>query len=184
MPISQLNYEEGNIFWNVYENILSTENKTIFAYGLLLFIIPLFPLHQLIIGAIVNALLIKSAISMKTKNVFLLALIPSIAAMAGGLLFGGFSSAMIYMIPFIWAGNFVIMVLMRKMFIQKKKNYWLSSILGTTTKTALLFSAAITMLSFGLVPVLFLTAFGIIQFVTAIMGSILVFMHGRIVYRK
>ncbi len=179
-----LEYESNSLFENLHANFLSTENKTLFSYGLVLFLIPMFPLHQLIIGTIVNALLIKSAITMKTKNVFLLALIPSIAVATGGVLFGGLTSAMVYMIPFIWAGNAVLMLFMRKMFMQKKKNYLLSSLAGATTKTALLFAVAFVLLAYSFVPVLFLTAFGILQFVTAIAGAIIVGAADKFLPRK
>jgi len=179
-----LEYESNSLFDLLHANFLSTENKTLFSYGLILFLIPLFPLHQLIIGTIVNALLIKSAISMKTKNVFFLALIPSIAVATGGLLFSGLTSAMIYMLPFIWAGNVVLMLFMRKMFMHKKRNYLLASLAGATAKTALLFTAAFVLLAYSFGPVLFLTAFGIIQFVTAIAGAVLIGAADKFLLKK
>ncbi|VVB76257.1 Uncharacterised protein [uncultured archaeon] len=179
-----LEYKNNLLLDNLHANFLSTENKTLFSYGLVLFLIPLFPLHQLIIGTIVNALLIKSAISMKTKNVFLLALIPSIAVAAGGVLFGGLTSSTIYMLPFIWAGNATLMLFMRRMFARENKNYLISSLAGATAKTALLFSAAFVMLAYSFVPALFLTAFGILQFGTAVAGAIAVGAADKFIFKK
>ncbi|MEI7961939.1 MAG: hypothetical protein WCI04_06405, partial [archaeon] len=103
------------------ENIFEQANKAnlVFAYfdknelklgalfGLALFTIPFIIANQLIVGTLVNAILIKSAIDFKSKKVFLLSIIPSIAAFLAGILFGNLTHQVLLMLPFIWVGNIV-----------------------------------------------------------------------------
>jgi hypothetical protein len=151
------------------------ENKEIMLYALALFIIPFISMNQLIVGTLVNAVLINSAITCKTKKVFLLAIIPSIAAFSAGILFANLTPQLLLMLPFIWIGNFVLMYLAQIIISMQKKNYFVGATLGATAKTLLLFFSAELLFTQALVPVLFLTAFGAIQFITAISGAILVF---------
>ena len=169
-----LGYTSNSVTRHIHAQLFSTEYKIIFTYALALFIIPLLSPNQIIVGTAVNALLIKSSITIRTRKVFLLALIPSIAVMGGGILFGGLTSSMLIMIPFIWVANLVLMLLMKKLFVQKNKEYFFSAVISATTKTILLFSVTFGLLAFSLVPAVFLTAFGVLQLITALSGATLV----------
>ncbi|HNV01596.1 MAG TPA: hypothetical protein PKK60_04175 [archaeon] len=162
---------------NVYfsNTIFSKENKELLLFVLLVFTTPLIVTNQLIVGTIVNALLIKSAIDYKSKKVFLLSLIPSIAVILGGILFTNLTPQVLFVLPFIWLGNFSLMFLMRKIFVQNKVNYLISSIVSASVKTILLFSFTFILFSASLVPIVFLTTFGLNQFLTAMSGSIIIF---------
>lgn len=157
-------------------NIFSRETKELTALGLVIFIAPFFLTNQLILGTIVNALLIKSAIDYKTNKVFLISFLPSLAVIINGFLFLGLTSQMIYILPFIWLGNISIMYLTRALFKMRKLNYFTSALISSAVKTLILFSAAFILFNLNLVPVLFLTTFGIIQFFTAMSGAILIFL--------
>jgi len=163
-----------------YAFLLKKENKEIAFYAIALFTLPLFPLNQLIVGTLVNALLIKSAITTKSKKVFLLSLIPSAAVIVGGVLFANLTSQILLMLPFIWLGNFVLMFLMRRIHSEKKKGFALSAFFSSAVKTILLFAVAFIFYSQALVPALFLTMFGGLQFVTAMSGAIIVFVSNKI----
>ncbi len=151
------------------------ENNWLYLLAFGLLIVPMVLGNQLIIGTIVNALLIGAAIKFKTKKVLILSLIPSIAAFSAGILFGNLTHTVILMMPFIWAGNILLMMIVRKLNVEIGKNYFYTILAGATGKTILLFSIAFTLFAFSLVPVIVLTAFGILQFATAISGGILYF---------
>jgi hypothetical protein len=167
-------YKKTFLTNNSFTHVISETHKTILAYGLVLFIVPLLPLNQLIIGTLVNALLIRAALTLKTKKVFALTLVPSIAVFTGGVLFGSLTGHTLLMLPFIWIGNLVLMLLMRKLFLGKQIRFMTSALVAASTKTFTLFGVAILLFSQGLIPALFLTAFGIIQFITALAGALLV----------
>jgi len=159
---------------HLHNNILIKENKELFLYAVALFVMPLFPLNQLVAGTIINALLIKTAITYKSKKVFLLSVIPSTAALAGGFLFSNLANQLLLMLPFIWLGNLAIMFLMKNLYLKKHKEFFYSALFSGTAKTILLFSAAALLLSQSLVPALFLTMFGVSQFITVEAGAVLV----------
>jgi hypothetical protein len=75
------------------------------------------------------------------------------------------------MIPFIWTANAVIVIAVKELFLKRKINRFFTLGIGAGAKTLLLFIAAFALFSFGLVPALFLTTMGIIQFITAVSGG-------------
>ncbi len=169
--------EENNLqkkYKILFHQGYSFNEKVFFAYILALFLLPLLPLTQLITGTLVNALLIKSAISVKTKKVYFLTIIPSIAAFSAGILFGNLTHQLIIMMPFIWLGNFILMHLMRKIFVNKRKDFFYSNLFASGAKTLALFIPAVILFSFSIVPVIALSAFGIMQFITAQAGGVIV----------
>lgn len=165
---------------NYFNGLLKNENKELLVYLIALFTIPLLPLNQLIVGTIVNALLIKSSIDYQAKKVLLLAFVPSIAVVAGGILFGNLTPQVLLILPAIWASNFALMFFMRKFHKKAKMDFLKSSIISSTIKTAILFTIAIILFTQNLVPVIFLTMFGIIQFITALSGAIIVLISKKI----
>ena len=80
------------------------------------------------------------------------------------------------MLPFIWMGNFVLMYLMRKLVVENKKKYFVSTFVSSICKNCILFLSAFVLVYVGLVPIIFLTMFGLMQFVTALSGAVLVYL--------
>jgi hypothetical protein len=76
------------------------------------------------------------------------------------------------MIPFIWLGNAVLVISFRKI---QFKRIWIKIVSCSFLKSALLFFSALVLFKLGIVPVMFLTAMGIIQLITALCGGILAF---------
>lgn len=96
---------------------------------------------QYVVGTIVNTVLITSAINVKGfKQIAGLVTLPSISAIGSGLIFKSASIYTVYMIPAIWAGNFVFVYLYRKLFVSKKVNYILSSIASIIVKVAIIYT--------------------------------------------
>ncbi|MFA5412460.1 MAG: hypothetical protein WC350_03905 [Candidatus Micrarchaeia archaeon] len=140
------------------------------------FMIPVLLGHpQLLVGIVVNAFLVLAALNMDAKKVIPLALIPCMGAIARGVLFGPFTFALVYMVPFIWAGNMVLIYAMKYLVAGKGMNYLISLGAGSLLKAGLLFGAAYVLLQFSLVPALFLEAMGVVQLITAVAGGILAF---------
>ena len=63
-----------------------------------------------------------------------------IAAHSQYVVFKSASIFTVYMIPAIWAGNFVFVYLYRKLFVSKKVNYILSSIASIIVKVAIIYT--------------------------------------------
>ncbi len=144
--------------------------------GFLAFLIPFLVGHpQILVGVLVNAFLVVASLNLDAKKVVGIALLPSLGAIARGVLFGPFTFALVFMVPFIWMGNIVLILAMKGLFGEKKMNYLISLGAGALLKAGLLFGVAYALLQFSLVPALFLEAMGIVQLLTALGGGILAF---------
>jgi hypothetical protein len=159
-------YNYSNQFQNIEMVVLS----------LAAFFIPLFLGHQqIIVGSVVNAFLIAGALHLKGWKVAPVIIMPSLGAVAAGLLFGPLSKFLLLMVPFIWIGNTLLVVSMKKF----KLNYWFKLGLGTIIKAGFLFTAAFILYTLGALPVIFLTAMGILQVATALVGGLLAFTYEK-----
>ena len=77
-----------------------------------------------------------------------------------------------YMIPFIWAGNAILVFSFKHFKLKKKCNYTYTLAVGSLLKGAFLFLSALALYKLSIIPVVFLTAMGFMQVVTAISGGI------------
>jgi len=165
-----------------YDNILTILIifNSLFVPTFLSKIIPLGANSQLIIGTIVNSLLISSALFLKGKiKILTICTMPSISTILGGILF---SNATIYskvMIPFIWLGNFSLIYLYKKLYIEKKKNYLLTSIISIITKASIIYSG-FQIISLIMKPPekvynILNTSMSTTQLITASLGAILIY---------
>ena len=95
---------------------------------------------QYVVGSIVNTVLVTTAINVKGfKQIAGIITLPSISAISSGLIFKSASIYTVYMIPAIWLANFLFVYLYRKLFVQKKINYILSSIVSILVKVAIIY---------------------------------------------
>ena len=167
-----------------YETSYLERNLLIVIYSVIGFILPFILSHstqQLIVGSIVNMMIILSAFHLKKWEAAPLMILPTIGVISAAQLFGTFTIKLLYMMPFIWVGNFLLFGLIKKLFVEKKVNYVMSLPISIMAKTLLLFSVAFIFVSLGFLPKLFLTAMGIVQIITALIGGILAYglMKGR-----
>lgn len=143
---------------------ITIDNSLLWVFPLLSFLIPfVLPHQQLVVGVIINCLLFLSAKKISNKYVLPVIFLPSIATLSRGLIFGNLTVFLIYFLPFIWLGNYILI------FIYKKKGF----ILASVCKFLLLYLAANLYFSFHLVPKIFLQSMGLLQLITALMGGIL-----------
>ncbi|MFA5077429.1 MAG: hypothetical protein WC488_03305 [Candidatus Micrarchaeia archaeon] len=149
-------------------------------YSAIAFSLPfLFPSSQLVTGTIVNALLIISALHFKGRQVLPVVMLPSIAALLNGAVFGPFTLFLVYMLPFIWAGNFLLVHIIRELQSAARLGYFKTLVLASVSKSALLFSGAFVLAGLSLVPSALLFQMGPMQFATALMGGIAVLILRR-----
>ncbi|MFW5990887.1 MAG: hypothetical protein ACOCQX_01530 [Candidatus Nanoarchaeia archaeon] len=147
---------------------LFQENVEMVVYTLVSFFVSFFIGHpQFIVGTIVNCALILGALNVRSYKLLPIIIAPSLGVFARGLLFGPFTIFLLYMIPFIWVGNLIILYVFKL-----NKNKFIALPVGALAKAGFLFIAAYALFSFGLVPKVFLFAMGAVQLATAFSGGL------------
>jgi hypothetical protein len=146
---------------------------------------------QYVVGTLVNSSLIIAGVNVKGwKKIVSLVTLPSLSALSSGLVLKTGSVYTLYMIPAIWLGNFAIIWLYKKLFVEKKFNYILASVAGIAAKVALIFAGYNLLVLTNIIPkgskvaTALYTAMGMNQLVTAILGSILAFAIFKTLYKK
>jgi len=175
----------SNNFISIFDNKLTLthkfQNLEFLLYASAVFLIPLFLGHvttiptQIIVGSLVNAFLVLGALYFGTKKILPLIILPSIAALLTGVIFGPMSFYLLYLMPFIWVANIIYIYTIKRMKLTMQKNYFISLITASSAKALFLFSATFALFYFSLVPEVFLTAMGLLQFITAILGGCIAF---------
>lgn len=140
---------------------------------------------QLIIGTIVNATLVTAAINLKGwAKILGIVTMPSISTILSGYVFGTASVYMVYMIPAIWLGNFVLIYSYKLLMLGKNKHYFLAGIVGIIAKVTIIFALFNLINLFGVFPEKLVTtlstAMGTTQLITATLGVILAFIIYKI----
>lgn len=135
---------------------------------------------QLIVGTIVNAALVVSAINLKGwAKILGVVTMPSISTILSGYVFGTASVYMVYMIPAIWIGNFALIYSYKFLMLGKNKHYFLAGIVGIIVKVAIIFALFNLINLFGIFPEKFVdnlrNAMGMTQLITATLGVIAAF---------
>ena len=135
---------------------------------------------QIIIGSIVNTALIMTAINLNGwAKILGVVTMPSISTILSGYVFGSASTYMVYMIPAIWIGNFILVYLYKLLLLDKKLNYFLAGIAGVLLKVAVIFLFFIILNLFNVFPEKLVStlqnAMGITQLITASIGVVVAF---------
>jgi len=166
-------FEYASIHKQEYALTEQREFTEMFLYSWIAFFLPfVLPQPQLVVGITVNALLVLAALNLKGYRLLPVILLPSLGVLASGFVFGVNNQYLLYMIPFIWAGNALFVYLIKKAQLVKKMNRWLALGGAAISKSALLFGAAFALVSISAVPAIFLTSMGIFQLYTAIGGGV------------
>jgi hypothetical protein len=139
--------------------------------------IPLVIRHpQLFVGVMVNFALMVTAINVRGwHKIVPLIVLPSIAATIGGFLFGSFTIYLLYLIPVIWLGNASLVFLMKYLHLQRKMPFIAAVPMASVVKMLILFSVTFVLVVIGILPSMFLTAMGLMQILTAIVGGMAAF---------
>lgn len=142
------------------------QNIEFLLYASVAFFVPLFFNHpQLLVGSCVNAALYLGA-GLRFKKTLPLIFLPSLALLLSGIIFKELSIFLIYMLPFIWVGNLIFIQVVRKMAgIQQ-------IMIAPVLKALFLFLSAFSLFTLGLIPVQFLSAMGLMQLYTGLIGAL------------
>ena len=148
------------------------EHAEMFLYAIVSASLPFVLGHQqLLVGAAVNCMLVMAALNLRGKTLLPVILLPSIGAYAAGYLFGASSTALLYMIPAIWAGNALFVFAIKECVLERKANRVAALFGGSVVKSLFLFAVAFALYSMALVPAQFLAAMGVFQLGTALLGG-------------
>lgn len=95
---------------------------------------------QYVVGTIVNVVLITVGLNVKGwKQIITLITLPSLSAINSGLVFKTANIYSVYMIPAIWIGNFAFIYFYRKLSVQKKLNYIITSAIAIFAKASIIY---------------------------------------------
>ncbi len=133
---------------------------------------------QLIIGTIVNMALVITGINLKGwKKIIGVVTMPSVATILGGYVFKTSSVFMIYMIPAIWIGNFILVFSYKWLMLEKKQNYFVAGIVGIILKVLVIYGIFNVLNVFNIFPEqqvsVLQTSMGLTQLITATLGVLL-----------
>lgn len=156
-------------------SIRISQTATFTVLSLITFLVPfLVGGPQLLVGTIVNAGLFASAILLKNNYFLPLVFFPSLAALSRGLIFGPFTWYLVFFIPFIWAGNLVLVKTFQK--THQRFGYIGGVLTASLFKQAVLYLAAWVYFQLHIVPALFFQTMGIYQLITALAGGVMAYL--------
>jgi hypothetical protein len=166
------------------EKLRNLEYNLQFAlYCMTVFIVPMLIGHpQMLVGVAVNCALILSAVYLDFKGTLPIIMLPSIAVLTRGIIFGPYTIYLVYVIPLIWIGNAILVYNMKWLYLAKKGSFLFTLGITSALKTAFLFSGAFILVKLSVLPAIFLTTMGLFQLETAIAGGIIA--YGAIRARK
>lgn len=127
---------------------------------------------QLITGTIINSLFFIACEKLDKKALYPILVLPSLGAISHGVLFGPQTIFLFYFLPFIWLGNYLQVSVFS---FTKQQNYLMRILCSALVKYLLLFIAANVYYRAHVVPQLFITSMGIVQFATACLGGLLAY---------
>jgi len=128
----------------------------------------IFKQPQIVIGSLINFLLILSVSNFPFRKILPIVILPSLATLLNGVLFGTFTIYIIYLVPIIAIANAIFMLSFKYIKVEL-----LRVLIATLLKVSFLFSLAYLLFSWGILPEIFLTTMGVVQFFTALIGGVL-----------
>lgn len=133
---------------------------------------------QILTGTLVNSFFfLVTERKFSRRYVMTIAMLPSIGAVTHGALFGPFTPFLLYFLPFIWLGN--VMLIMTFSFLKEPFEKPIGILTSSLFKSVFLYVSAFLFVNLRIVPKIFSTSMGIIQFLTAILGGILAILISR-----
>jgi len=163
----------GKVLIQSKEKLSFLKNSKVkhFLLSLTLFFIPvLLPDAQIVTGTIINFCLIYIAFNYKGFKTIPAIMLPSIANLIKGTMFGGFTPFLLIVMPAIWIGNFIL-VFSLKSFSAKKMPIMLNLLLSSILKALVIFGIAYITNQIIELPKAILNSMGLMQFVTACIAS-------------
>jgi len=147
------------------------------------FVIPFsFGHPQFLVGSLVNSFLFLAAMFFPTRFSYSLIFFPSLAVLSRGIIFGPLTPWLIYMIPFIWMSNWILVFSFRNLI--SNNNQWISAGIASILKSTFLFSSALLLFKLRVIPRLFLSVMSFNQLITALSGFLLAWLTKKILIKK
>lgn len=113
---------------------------------------------------------------------------PSISTIMSGYVFKTASIYMVWMIPAIWLGNFVLILSFKYIMIKRNSSYFIAAIIGIIGKVAIIFGIFMLLKLFNIFPVKMISnlqkAMSLIQLITATLGSLFAFVIYKLENKK
>jgi hypothetical protein len=161
---------------SIYDIKNIEENIQMVLLSMIGFFLPFVLGHpQILVGILVNAMLIVGATYLKGHKLLPLIILPSLGVLSAGVIFGTYTIFLLYLIPFIWIGNAIYVYVYRH--VSFKEYGWKNNFLGvgvaSILKAGFLFGSTFLLVQFAIVPSMFLTAMGLLQLTTALIGGII-----------
>ena len=158
-----------------FEFLKTEKVQLVITYSMAILLPLLIPKPQILLGTLINALFIFSVTRFGLKKTLPLLLVPSLLSYTQGLLFGSSTIFLLYLIPFIALSNFALVYLYSKI-----KLPYVNILISASIKALILYCAVLLLMKLTNMPQAFLQAMGMIQFITALLGTMVV----TLVYRK
>lgn len=156
-----------------YETRTLYQNIEMIVLSVVCFMVPFVIGHpQWVVGVIVNTALVLAALNLPGNKWIPVAILPSLGVVTKGIIFGPFTPFLLIMIPFIWIGNSALILTVKYLVHKKNIKLGYAVIPAALGKAAILFSSAYLLVSFGAIPVLFVTTMGMMQLYTALTGGV------------
>lgn len=141
---------------------------------------------QWLIGTIVNTVLFLGVLFLPKKYFLPLIIFPSLGVLARGAIFGPLTFFLIYFLPFIWLGNWILMLVfekaIKKLQVQNPGlkyssfKYLFAVLLASLAKFLFLFLTANLYFNLKVVPKIFVASMGLNQLSTALAGGVISFL--------
>lgn len=149
--------------------MLKSEKVQLLTVFSLAFLVPfIFKQPQIVIGSLINFLLILCVSNFPFRKILPIVILPSFATLLNGALFSTLTIYIVYLIPIIAVSNAIFMLSFKYIRID-----FLKVFIAALLKTSFLFSLAYLLFSWGILPEIFLTTMGVVQFFTALIGGVL-----------
>ncbi len=157
----------------MYETPEETEKIEFILLAAVAFAVPLLLRGpQLLVGSVVNLMLVSAAINIRGwKRVLPLIVLPSIATVLGGVLFGPMTIFLIYLVPVIWLGNTALVATFRYMYVLRRQNYGISLLASASFKVLILASSTVLLIHLSVLPAAFAYPMSVVQMATALIGG-------------
>lgn len=127
---------------------------------------------QILVGTLVNAVLIYAALQYRFTRVLPIVVLPSIAVLSRGVMFGALTPVLMVLLPYIWTANVLLVAGIR---LANTRGYpvWIALIVSVAAKVGFLFASTALLADSGLVPRAMILAMGQTQLVTALLGALI-----------
>lgn len=147
----------------------TTEHIEFLVYSMAALVIPFVIWGpQWLVWSLVNTAIVLAALNLKNWKILPIIILPSIGVLSRWLIFGPFTVSLLYMAPFIWIGNALLISSMKL-----KYNKILNLIIWISNKVIFLFLVATLLIKLNILPSVFAKSMWIMQLYTVIVWWIL-----------